>query len=282
MKELPSVSEMRRICRPHKHKKLFIEFYNPIVSIYFTRLFVKLGVSANGVTLLMLLVALCGGVLFAFEDPLLHVIGGLLYVFAYFLDWVDGEVARFDRWREAGVVEEDTSDPDKIRMADVCDMRATQGMFLDHVYHYVSTGGFLMGLALGVYQRTGTTWHLLLGCAAPCFFLLKGIADGLGYWATYNYVLYNAPKADPAVEEGEADVPKFVPWYSSYMTAKNYIPLAVALLALALPQTELVFICVAGAGYFVLFWWALYKLYHHRIEQRIEGLSKTVTRRPNT
>ena len=273
MAELPSISEMRRICRPHKHKKLFIEFYNPIFSIYFTRLFVRLGVSANGVTLLMLFVALGGGVLFAFDKPVLHVLGGLLYLFAYFLDWVDGEVARLERWQSQGTVEEETADPDEIRKSEVCDMRATRGMFLDQTYHFVATAGFLMGVGLSVYQATGRLGYLILGCVGPLFFLLKGVVNGLGYLVTYNHVLYSGPGAADATPREEAGVPKFVPWYGSYMTAKNYIPLALALVALGVPVAELVFVCVAGVGYFLLFWWSLGKLYRRGIERRIAQLS---------
>jgi hypothetical protein len=267
MKELPSMAEMRRICRPMKHRKLFIEFYNPIFSIYFTWLFVRLGVSANAVTLLMTCLALSGGVLFAIDSHLCHILGGLVYLFAYFLDWVDGEVARYERWRAAGVVEEATSDPDRIVKGAVCTISATRGMFLDEVYHAVAVSGFLLGIGLSTYQHTGGFWYLVLGCAAACFFLLKRSADGFGYYAAWNYALYHArePGADGRRSGDEA--PRFVPWYASYTTAKNYVPLAVALLRLETP-----FVCAAGAAYFLLFWRALHALYYKDIPQRISGL----------
>ena len=272
MRKLPSMSmsEMRKICRPQKHKKLFVEFYNPWISIYLTRFFVWSRISANTVTLLMILLAVAGTVLFAFESYLLSVLGGVVFVFAYLLDWVDGEVARYYRWAEDGTVEEATDDIDRIRKSDVRDIRATKGMFLDGIYHVIAGAGFLMAMGIHAFLRTDLFWYLILGGVASGFFLLKSAADGLGFGVVYRYVLYNKLKTEASSTDGpDAEkVPRFARRYVTYLTAKNYVPLAVALL-----RAQVLLVPLAAAGYFVLFWKSVRDFYNRKIEQRIDTLS---------
>jgi len=268
---LPSVSEMRKICRPHHVKKLFVEFYNPILSIYATRFCVRLGISANMVTFSMIVVGIIGSALFAFDNYLLSVLGGVVFVFAYFLDWVDGEVARYERWKEHGTIEAATADPEAIHESGVCDIRATKGMFLDRVYHAVVGAGLVAAMGVNVFLKTDQSYYMILGLLASSFFLLKCLADGLGYAAAYNYILFRGPTNAPdhGEELSRQEKPQVVNPYSKYLSLKNYVPLVVALFGL-----QLFVLVAAAAAYSVLFWKALYDLYHRRIDRRIHGLSR--------
>ena len=68
-------------------------FHDPIAMV-FSRLFIRLGVTPNAVTLLSMVFGVAGGVLFAFSNFWLNLTGVLLQIFAAILDCSDGQVAR--------------------------------------------------------------------------------------------------------------------------------------------------------------------------------------------
>lgn len=68
-------------------------FHQPVAMI-FTKLFVKLGMTPNAVTILSLVFGVAGGILFYSQNKLVNVYGILLQVFAAVLDNSDGQVAR--------------------------------------------------------------------------------------------------------------------------------------------------------------------------------------------
>jgi phosphatidylglycerophosphate synthase len=96
------VRELRSICQPDD---LDLSFYRKRVirpvSIHLTRLFLLMGISANAVSVLKGLIAVCGAILFVGEDVALLLGGILLLQLAFLLDACDGEVARHrgtNRW----------------------------------------------------------------------------------------------------------------------------------------------------------------------------------------
>lgn len=64
---------------------------------YLSWVFIKLGVSANGVTLLSAVVFIAGAVMLALPWEAAWIVGSLLVVFYHALDHCDGEVARYYR-----------------------------------------------------------------------------------------------------------------------------------------------------------------------------------------
>jgi len=94
-----SIKELRNICRKSNYKDeawLSRNFYRKI-SIYFTKLSLIAGISANQATLLSLLFALIGGFFLIFTDIISWIISAL-FLFLYFIfDGVDGEIARYTK-----------------------------------------------------------------------------------------------------------------------------------------------------------------------------------------
>jgi len=100
------IKEMRDVCQPrrlnrkgksvwasHWHNALFTRH----ISIYFTYVFVKLGVSANTVTLLMTICGIVGALLCMPHNIWLTVAGAVALIMFEVLDCVDGEVARWTK-----------------------------------------------------------------------------------------------------------------------------------------------------------------------------------------
>jgi hypothetical protein len=75
----------------------FNRLVNRHFSIYFTWLFVKLNVSANQVSLLMILTGLAGAALFIPHLLWLNIIGVFMMILTEVFDCVDGEVARWTK-----------------------------------------------------------------------------------------------------------------------------------------------------------------------------------------
>lgn len=90
------ISELRKICQPADLDLcLYRRRLVRRVSIYPTWLFIRLGVSANAVSLIKNIIACAGAVLFAPGEPRFALSGALLLQLAFLLDASDGEVARY-------------------------------------------------------------------------------------------------------------------------------------------------------------------------------------------
>jgi len=97
---------MRQVCqqrRPNSKGKMvwaghwFNRFFSRYISIYITWLFLKLGISANTATFLMIPTTLIGVVLCVPHILWLNILGCSLVIMAEVLDCVDGELARWTK-----------------------------------------------------------------------------------------------------------------------------------------------------------------------------------------
>jgi len=127
--------EFRLICQPYAKinkdtivgKILYRKF-----SIYLTIIFVYLKFSANIVSLLGMIVCLSGISLFALSsDVKLHFIGVILLQISIFMDYSDGEVARYRKHHTASGNGENN----------------ISGVYMDNIVHYILTpvGVFFFG-----------------------------------------------------------------------------------------------------------------------------------------
>lgn len=96
MNKIPDVSSLRAICQPDDldvclYRKLIIRRF----SIYLTALFLRMGLSANCVSVIKGVIACAGAVLFAPGKPACFLAGAFLLQLSFVLDACDGEVARF-------------------------------------------------------------------------------------------------------------------------------------------------------------------------------------------
>jgi len=124
----PSIAELRRVCQPpavigrRSDEHWAGRLYMRGLSIYATRLALTAGLSADGVTILMLVVGL-GGAALLLVAGVWPTVAAALGVQAYLLlDCVDGEVAR---WRHT---------------------ESARGVYLDRISHYLVESTLLIGL----------------------------------------------------------------------------------------------------------------------------------------
>lgn len=97
-----SIAELRQICQESRASIVdditwWERNFPRRFSIYLTRLFLEIGISANQVTLISLIVGIIGGVFLTFPSPYFWFIGIASLGLWYLLDHADGEVARYNR-----------------------------------------------------------------------------------------------------------------------------------------------------------------------------------------
>ena len=96
-----SIKELRKICQESRYENeggmpWFERIFFRRISIYFTKLLLKMGISANQATLISFFIGIIGGSFFVFGDPKYWVVGALLLYPCMVFDRVDGEIARYN------------------------------------------------------------------------------------------------------------------------------------------------------------------------------------------
>jgi phosphatidylglycerophosphate synthase len=147
---MPTIAELRAATQPpsifernsgeHWAGRLYMRRLSP----YLTRLLLRTGIGANGVTWLMILAGVAAAGVLALPG-LLPAIGAVLLIQLHLLlDCSDGEVAR---WRGE---------------------KSVLGVYLDRIGHWLTEGA--LPIALGI--RTGDDTYVMLGLVASVFVLL--------------------------------------------------------------------------------------------------------------
>ena len=147
----PSLEELRAVVQPpsvvgrRNSEHWAGTLYLRRMSIHFTRLILPTGISANGVTWLMIPVGLVAAAVLGIPSWWAVLVAALLIQFQILIDCSDGEVAR---WRR-------TSSP--------------MGVYLDRIAHYVTEAALPIGLGIhvdGGFTSIGgwTTIGALVGC----------------------------------------------------------------------------------------------------------------------
>jgi phosphatidylglycerophosphate synthase len=97
-----SIINLREICQPkeildRQNEDWYAKIIGRKVSIYFTKIFIIMGLTPNTVTFLSLFVVFLGAFIFTYSGVLSIVAFFLLFQFSFILDSCDGEVARYSR-----------------------------------------------------------------------------------------------------------------------------------------------------------------------------------------
>jgi len=137
-----SIKELRKICGSKKKQPLYMELVSMKISIYITKLLLYTKISADYVTISMIILLIAGSVFMAFGDLWMIFIGILVIHFTIILDNVNGEVARYRK--EDGII----------------------GTFLEQVYHNIAVPLIFFTLSYGVFLKTGFYPILIFGFLA--------------------------------------------------------------------------------------------------------------------
>ena len=144
---MESIKELRKICYEGSKAKrpLYMEWVTMRFSIYVTRLLLYAPITADQVTISMVILAILGSVLMAFGSLKMIFIGILIIHFTVLLDNVNGEIARY---RKEGNM---------------------TGTFLEQFYHEITVPFIFFFLAYGVFVQTGYKSILIFGFLCAVF-----------------------------------------------------------------------------------------------------------------
>jgi len=141
---MESIKNLRKICQPQGEHPVYKACR--VVSIYFTKVFLLVGLTPNIITALGLVLGIIGGVFFIKQYFLWGIISFILF---RILDNVDGEVARYRK------------------------MSSSFGAWLDTLSGHLLYPYFFFSLGLGLYLESGLFWHLFWGSLAAIVKLIE-------------------------------------------------------------------------------------------------------------
>jgi len=97
-----SITELRKICQESRYENeggmpWFERNFYRRISIYFTKICLKIGISANQATLFSLIFGLFSGFFLIFTNTVSWIIAALFLILCLIFDRVDGEISRYNK-----------------------------------------------------------------------------------------------------------------------------------------------------------------------------------------
>lgn len=139
MMNVPSVKELKKLCR----KKVEIVWYAKYVvrpfSIYITKILLYTPITANQVSLIGMIFGICGAFAIGYGTVQSGIIGVMLLQFGYLLDCIDGEIARY--YKQSSV----------------------NGIFIDFLGHRIVIPLIFLGAAFMIYMNNQNIYMLIIG-----------------------------------------------------------------------------------------------------------------------
>lgn len=136
-----------------------VRWFGRPLADWITPLFYNLGVTANGVTLLRTIVSIIALVMLATGQQYYLYSAGVLGLFAFVLDFVDGHLARLN------------------------DNASYWGKFSDGLADYLFPACGLFAAGIGISQQTGIVWYLVAGGVISLItFMTRTARDRLRYF----------------------------------------------------------------------------------------------------
>ncbi len=153
---MENIKELRKICWDiekisaewKRHPSSWYHIFIRKFSIYFTWIFLRVGINATQVTALWGILGIIACIFLAYGNYHNSVIGGLLLQLGFILDHVDGEIARYKK----------TFSP--------------KGVLLDTTVEQILYPLVFISIAINVYRSTDHHIYLILGASSAFFYSL--------------------------------------------------------------------------------------------------------------
>ncbi len=202
-----SIRALREICQETRDDNLysrstFDKMFIRSASIYFTKLSLKMHISANQATFIDFLIAIASGVLMVFAEPVCW-LGGIFLFYLYLVfDCVDGEVSRYNK----------TSWP--------------AGSFLDGGLGWLVWPYLLACMTFGIYQEIGSITVFVFGFMATIGWLLYMACALFPYPILHSWGRLQEATTE-GEEEGVAKEPVIMHLGRAFFGPKGFIPIVI-------------------------------------------------------
>ncbi len=230
---METIAELRKICQwtaKRDRSNVWMRYVSRFFSIYFTRLLLPTNITANQVSLAMILVGMFATVFFLSASPWMFLLGALLLQCWYILDNMDGEVARYRYFKKTGGAMDKPA--------------SVTGMYFDIINHYIVNLLVPAMLGMGLARQTGNLFFAALAIAASLGQVLTLAMHDASRRAVLNYLTAHTNievVKSPAPEESQGKDRSLVHWafmvlhYTmTYPTVMNLV-LITAILGAAWP-----------------------------------------------
>jgi phosphatidylglycerophosphate synthase len=160
----PTVSELRAKAQKHRHREIGNWLARRVArpsAIYGSWLAIRLGLSAHQVTLAALASSLAGALLIGTGDRVFFVLGSVLLHLGFWLDHVDGQVAR---WRGTASLD---------------------GTYFDYLMHHAANLSLGFALGYGLAVRSGDPRWTIAGFAIAVGWSLLSLHNECRYKAFF-------------------------------------------------------------------------------------------------
>ena len=163
-----SLKELNQICQKPDYKtkgNWMVRHILRDAALPATWLLLHTPVTANQVTTVSLVIGVAGILLFGHESRSLFLLGALLLQTWYFLDHVDGQIARYRK------------------------TASLTGRFFDFITHHIIHGAIFFALSYYCYQHTSHTGFLILGFISSFSMILFNLISDTKYKTFLEYLL---------------------------------------------------------------------------------------------
>ncbi|MDP3900360.1 MAG: HAD-IA family hydrolase [bacterium] len=225
-----TIKELREICQrtgPSKQTQSVFGLTVRMVSIYFTKLFIKLGATPNHITVSGTIIYLVGTGLIATGQFAYGLVGFALLILSTILDACDGELFRFRGYREG------------------------YGFYVEPTTHDIMYGLQFTLFGYGAFLQTGQLWILFFGVAGSTFKLLFRLHEAR-FFFNVTQVLPKSKHVDKTKHFPEQSrLTKLI--YRAYRNTATSTGMLLPLLIAVIFQRLDIFVIIYGSGY-VLLW----------------------------
>lgn len=180
-----SLKELNKICQKSKYKEVgnwMVRYILRDAALPVTWLLLHTSITANQVTLFSLTIGIVGISLFSAISPSLFLIGTILLQLWYFLDHVDGQIARYRK------------------------TASITGRFFDFLTHHIIHGVIFFSLGIYAYQMTRNSYLLVWGFVLSLFIMIFNLVYDVKSKAfiekllLHNRIYVNQKEGKPAKE----------------------------------------------------------------------------------
>ena len=173
MKTIPPITDLNHLVQKQNYKtegNWMVRTFLREWALPCTWVCLKLGISANQVTCFSILIAFLGAFLISFENSTAFLWGMILIQFWYYLDHVDGQIARF---HEAA---------------------SLTGRFFDFVMHHVVHGVVYFGAGLYLFQVSGNSALIYLAGLSSLSIMTFNLLHDAKYKTFFEHIQKNQAK----------------------------------------------------------------------------------------
>lgn len=141
MRTVPPLKELNHLVQKPNYKtegNWMVRTFLREAALPFTRICLLLGISANAITSFAIVTAVVAAYLLAHRVAAPFLVGTILLQFWYYLDHVDGQIARFHG------------------------QASLSGRFFDFIMHHLVHGAVFFGMGVYLFLRSNADWQLAL------------------------------------------------------------------------------------------------------------------------